>query len=110
MRDLPLAFELFHVFKVGAKRNIEVVEAVWQVLLVVVADDCVGHHADAELFVARDEATPDALLIVVEEIDWLSADHVFSCPLRISFLARKKALGTLLFFLGVLLLFFLQSG
>lgn len=68
--------ELENVFEVGAEGDIQVVEAVWQVEFVVVSRHGGGDHADAELLVPGHESTPDALFVVVEQIERLLVNLV----------------------------------
>ena len=66
--NLPLTLKFLDVLKVGPQGHIQVVEAIRQIEFIVVARDCVGHHAHSELFVSGHETTPDASLVIVEKV------------------------------------------
>jgi len=100
-----LTFKLVDVFEVGAKGHIEIVKTIWEILLVVLPHDRVSHHTDAELLIARHEPTPNALLIIVEEVDRLGTDHIISCALSVAVQGRCQALRAFLL-IGRFLLFF----
>ena len=63
---LPLTFEVLNVLVVGTQGHIQVVKSIWQVELIVIARDGIGHHADPKLFISGYKPTPNALLVVVE--------------------------------------------
>lgn len=74
----PLDRHFLDVVVIGAQRDVQIVLAIVQENLIVLSRDSVGHHAHSVLFVASDEAAPNVLVVVVEQIHGLRPDHFLS--------------------------------
>ena len=103
-----MVFIFLDVLEVRAQGHIQIVEAVRQVELIIVSRDCIRHHTNSVLFVPRDEAAPDAPLVVIQQVDWLRFnDFVCQSPILDTLCGSCcNIMRAFLFFVCCLFLFF----